>query len=96
MLSVLDGRNYGMLGWGFDPGTGTPVSTRVRLNGNVVRAGGSNYRWDDMPSHTGVNSNEAVLFLAQLRPGENTICLDGFDASAGGWTQLGCRTHTVK
>ncbi|MCB1272329.1 MAG: CHAP domain-containing protein [Microthrixaceae bacterium] len=95
-LSVTDGRGYGLLGWAVDPDTGAPVRMRIRINGVVARESDWNYTWADMPAHTGVGRTESLLFLARLEPGENTICLDGLDASGGGWEQLDCRTHLVK
>jgi hypothetical protein len=43
-----------------------------------------------------VNRNESLVFLAQLPPGEHTVCFDAQDAQTGEWTRLECTTHIVK
>ena len=96
VLSLTDGRGYGMLGYAIDPDTGAPVRMRMVIPGVVNREYNWNYRWADMPAYTGWNRTEALLFLAQLPPGTHKICFDARDANTGAWTRLDCRTHTVK
>ncbi|MFV0318616.1 MAG: hypothetical protein ACK5O2_16840 [Microthrixaceae bacterium] len=96
VLSLTDGRGYGMLGWAMDPDTGGPVRMRMVIPGVVIREYDWNYTWYDMPRYTGWNRTEAFLFLAQLPPGTHEICFDAQDANTGAWTRLECRTHSVK
>ncbi len=96
VLSLTDGRGYGMLGYAIDPDTGRSTRMRVVIPGVVNREYNWNYYWADMPAYTGWNRHEALLFLAQLPPGTHTVCFDAQDANTGGWYRLDCRTHTVK
>ncbi|MCZ7631553.1 MAG: hypothetical protein M5U19_21955 [Microthrixaceae bacterium] len=73
VLSLTDGRGYGMLAWAIDPDTGGPTRMRVVIPGVVNREYGWNYRWADMPKVTGWNRREALVFLASCLPG-STRC----------------------
>ncbi|MGI9579369.1 MAG: hypothetical protein ACR2OH_14315 [Microthrixaceae bacterium] len=96
VLSLTDGRGYGMLGYAIDPETGAPARMRVTIPGVVNREYDWNYTWADMPRFTGLPNTQALVFLAQLPPGTHTVCLDALDPQGGGWTRLECHTHTVK
>jgi hypothetical protein len=96
VLSVTKGRDYGLLGWAVDPETGGPVRMRVTISGVVSEEKDWNYWWEDMPSLTGVNRKESLVYLAQLPPGTRDVCFDGQDPQSGAWVNLGCRSVTVK
>ena len=96
VLSLTDGRGYGMLGYAIDPETGGPARMRVTIPGVLSREYDWNYTWADMPRFTGLNNTQALVFLAQLPPGTHTVCLDALDPQGAGWTRLECSTHTVK
>lgn len=96
VLSLTDGRGYGMLGWAIDPDTGGPTRMRVVIPGVVNREYAWNYRWAAMPARTGWNRTESLVFLARLPAGTHRVCFDAKDANTGAWHRLDCRTHTVK
>lgn len=96
VLSLTDGRGYGMLAWAVDPDSRTVPRMRVVIPGVVSREYGWNYRWADMPERTGWDRTEALVFLANLPPGTHEVCFDARDVNTGGWYRLDCRTHTVK
>ncbi len=96
VLSLTDGRGYGMLGYAIDPETGGPARMRVTIPGVLSREYDWNYTWADMLRFTGLNNTQALVFLAQLPPGTHTVCLDALDPQGAGWTRLECSTHTVK
>ena len=96
VLSLTDGRGYGMLAWAVDPDTGGPTRMRVVIPGVVNREYNWNYRWADMPKATGWNRREALVFLTRLPPGKHKVCFDAKDANTARWHRLDCRTHTVK
>lgn len=96
VLSLTDGRGYGMLGYAIDPETGAPARMRVTIPGVINREYDWNYTWADMPRFTGLNNTQAFVFLAQLPAGTHTVCLDALDPQGGGWNRLECHTHTVK
>lgn len=96
VLSLTDGRGYGMLAWAIDPETGGPVRMRVVIPGVLSDEYDWNYTWTDMPYFTGVNRTESLVFLARLPPGTHEVCFDALDPQGGGWVRLDCRTHAVK
>ncbi len=96
VLSLTDGRSYGMLAWAVDPETGGPTRMRVHIPNVITQEYDWNYIWADMPFFTGVNRNEAFVFLAQLPPGEHHVCLDAQDPQNAAWVNIGCKDHTVK
>jgi hypothetical protein len=96
VLSLNQGRNYGMLAWAIDPETGAPPRMRVTVEGVSSREYDWNYTWADMPAHTGIDDTRSLVFLAQLPSGTRQVCFDALDPQGGGWTNLGCTSHTVK
>lgn len=96
VLSVVDGRSYGMLGYAWDPNFREVPRMRVRIEGVETREVGWNYTWPEMPAHTGLDTARALVFLARLPPGERSICLEAYDGLAQSWTPLGCDTVRVK
>jgi hypothetical protein len=96
VLSLTDGRGYGMLGWAIDPDTGGPTRMRVVIPGVLINEYDWNYQWADMPARTGWNRRESLVFLTHLPPGTHQVCFDAKDANTGGWSRLECRTHSVK
>jgi hypothetical protein len=96
VLSLNQGSNYGLLAWAIDPETGAPPRMRVTVEGVSSREYDWNYTWADMPAFTGVNDTRSLVFLAQLPSGTRRVCFDALDPQGGGWTNLGCTTHTVK
>ncbi len=60
VLSLTDGRGYGMFGYAIDPETGGPVRMRVTIPGVVSREFDWNYTWADMPRFTGVNRHRVA------------------------------------
>lgn len=96
VLSLTDGRGYGMLGWAIDPDTGGPTRMRVVIPGVANREYDWNYRWADMPARTGWNRTESLVFLARLPAGTHKVCFDAKDANTGAWHRLDCHTHSVK
>ena len=96
VLSLNQGRNYGLLAWAIDPETGAPPRMRVTVEGVSTREYDWNYRWADMPARTGVDDHRSLVYLAQLPSGTRQVCFDALDPQGGGWTNLGCTSHTVK
>lgn len=96
VLSLTDGRGYGMLAWAMDPDTGAPTRMRVVIPGVANREYNWNHRWADMPRVTGWNRRESLVFLTRLLHGKHRVCFDAKDANTGGWYRLDCRTHSVK
>lgn len=96
VLSLTDGRGYGMLAWAIDPDTGGPTRMRVVIPGVVNSEYDWNYQWTDMPARTGWNRQESLVFLTRLPPGTHQVCFDARDANTGVWNRLECRTHSVK
>lgn len=96
VLSLTDGRGYGMLAWAVDPDSRTVPRMRVVIPGVVNRELAWNYRWTDMPARTGWKRSEALVFLARLPPGTHRVCFDARDVDTGRWYRLECATHSVK
>jgi alpha-tubulin suppressor-like RCC1 family protein len=96
VLSLTEGRGYGMLAWAIDPETGGPVRMRVVIPGVINNEYDWNYTWADMPYYTGVNRTESLVFLARLPPGTHEVCFDALDPQGAGWVRLECHTHSVK
>jgi hypothetical protein len=96
VLSLTDGRGYGALVYAIDPETNRPVDIRMTVNGGSAQVYRPNYTWADMPRYTGLDHTEALVVLAQLPPGTNEVCFQALDPTAFTWSEIGCRTHTVK
>jgi hypothetical protein len=96
VLSLNRGRDYGLLAWAIDPETGAPPRMRVTIAGVSSPEYEWNYVWADMPAYTGLAETRSFVYLAKLQPGDYQACFDALDPQGGGWTNLGCTSHSVK
>jgi hypothetical protein len=98
LLTKVDRRNYGLLGFAIDPDTSGPIQVLVTMTGEeptVVNADFDLAGLED--THPGYGIRHGFLFLkAGVAPGEKDVCAWALDATGGPSTFLGCRHATIK
>jgi hypothetical protein len=95
-LAVVDGRNFGLLGWAWDPDSRTAPLGRVVIEGVSTAHVWPNWTWAELPARSGYPTTDAMVYLAQLPPGTRSVCFDAMDPQTGAWTRLQCHPVTVK
>jgi hypothetical protein len=96
VLSIVDGRRYGMLAYAIDPETGVSPRMRVTMEGVHTTEFDWNYTWPELPARTGWGSTQSLVYLALPPSGTRYVCADAMDPQSGTWVNVGCHTISVK
>jgi hypothetical protein len=96
VLSIVDGRKYGLFAYAIDPETGASPRMRVTMDGVESKEYDWNHTWPEMPARTGWGSTQSLVYLALPPSGSRNVCVDAQDPQSGEWVNIGCRGISVK
>jgi hypothetical protein len=96
VLSIVDGRRYGLLAYAIDPETSASPRMRVTMEGVASSEYDWNHVWPELPARTGWGSTQSLVYLAVPPPGTRNVCVDAKDPQSGTWVNIGCRSISVK
>ena len=97
LLSNIDRRTYGVVGYAIDPDTDAPIQVVVDIGGVGRTVLTADYRLDGLPQmHPGYGPNHGFVFRSPVPPGTRDVCIYALGANGGQGSVLSCQRITVK
>jgi hypothetical protein len=97
LLSNVDRRTYGLVGYAIDPDTDAPIQVLIDVQGVGWSLVTADYRLDGLPGmHPGYGPNHGFVFRTNVPPGTRNVCAYALGANGGAGNAIGCRRITVK
>ena len=97
LMTKVDRRTYGILGYAIDPDTDAPIQVVVDVAGVGPTVVTADYRLDGLPqTYPGYGPNHGFVFRTSLPPGTRDVCVYALGANGGAGSVIGCQRITVK
>ena len=89
---VTGSTNLRVKGWALDPDTTSPISVRVRLDGQAYGTVLANVeRTDVADAYPGFGADHGISTVVKTDDGEHTVCVTAVNVGGGSDRSLGCK-----